>query len=273
MPRINWTHPLAQGLVLYCPAFEGGGARALDLAYGVAGATETTNGWTIDAGGTGLNCTTSAGAWWHWGNQVQYQFTHATNFTLFSRFITNAGSGVSRNMLRKDPEQSSRNLYLLRVNTANVVQFQYGSTSASLGSVAGSSTISLNTQYDAMGVRTVGSAPKVYVNGQLDGTGSGDATGTWTVDGGRLGTGSDSVGSGILQPFQGAIRIQAAWVRDLSAAEAAQWSADPYQILEFPPDIVALAAALGVTPAEAFAIVRNGFPFGDGFPGRSRGIV
>jgi hypothetical protein len=85
------------------------------------------------------------------------------------------------------------------------------------------------------------------------------------IVGNSLGTNTDY--------FQGKYGFIYMWNRFLTQGEHAQLHRDPYCFFLFPRWIELIAAALGVTPAQVARVINNGFPFGEGFPGRRRGIV
>lgn len=260
VPRIDWSHPLAQGLLFY--GFDTGLGVILDLAGGrpsqqmPSASIKASN--SVTPWGSGLNWTPGSGTDgrffssdaairaatanppWTAAMATVQKATNAQVERPFNRTAGN-GSGATCNWLFQYPASSSQLSFYLNSG---------GTVAGPVGTFSGS----LNSLVTAVGVATSGSTASFYANGALVGSLTGLTIGSSNTNdaicfSGDSSANSQHAGSGFV--FYGAF-----WNRALSQAEILQLHLDPYCFLvpgegEMPalPQTAVAPAVAGVSAA------------------------
>lgn len=239
---INWSHPLAQGLVL-CFAFnEGGGNSLVDLTAGqlcaISGDVFT---WTSTIDGSGAN---QGGN----GFTAGWNFVNVAYATVFKRFQCPAAGSIMGLAGFQQGGAYDKQIYL---SSSSVPTFSiYDGISTK---TVTASAITPGQTYNVAGVARVGNI-YVYVDGVEYGPTStgvsytGYTAGTPNMRDGLLG--GTSFGNVLSS-------LTAFWSRPLSQVEIASFSVNPWQI--FQPMNVFTAAAAVLTAARPMIVFSSEF--------------
>ena len=215
--RLLRGHPLAPDLGAWL-LNEGAGSAIGNLAYPDQMTSTGTAApvWT----GEGLSFPTNA---WFSPAFADPRY-RPTSFTIAAR-IKVAGTG-NQDILRADPGLAPNRNYFLRLVSGAVNGFTF--LSGTNSQATGSTTLSAGQWYD-VAYTFSGVASKVYVNGKLDGTGTG--SGSFANAPTAMCLGNFPQG---FEPFSGTIAHVYFYSRVLSADELRQIAWQPYQVIESP---------------------------------------
>lgn len=225
--RVDWSHPLARGLVAYWPFNEGSGRRAAELVNGNAAVllnlTGTARGWSGGAGGTCGEFVAASSQYAEAPSHRAMEFGTGP-YTLSAQFQT-PNPVLNRNLLARDlGAGGALGYWRVRIGDGLAMRFQMDT-----GSVVGATPVAANSLYRVTCTRSAGGVGTIYLNGRTDGT----ATGlTSTATSGAPLQFSTFVGGG--EYLDSKIGWVAMHNRCLSPQEARMLAADPYGFL-LPP--------------------------------------
>jgi Alpha-L-arabinofuranosidase B, catalytic len=236
IPRIDWRHPLAQGLVFY--GFDTGTGLLIDLAAGrPASFVGTKAGIAPSAFGAGILWNNSNTAYFLQDAAIEAA-TAAGDYTAACAILPTNTSGLAAGALPFGR--------LIGNFTSPYYDWAfdfsggqiYGSllNSATYANIGNPVTIS-NDQFASLALTAVaGTSAAFYGNGAQSGSIS---TGLAIASNNSAGSNiylSGASSSSSIRPFIGFVYYGAFWKRALSAAEIAALHADPYAFLIFPSD-------------------------------------
>jgi hypothetical protein len=226
-PRLNRSHPLAQGLVLDVPFAEGSGTNLSDTINNLAGVLTPTNAsWESHNHGYDIAFTSGVGRVTYTTPPYMNDLAKVSFEILFLR--TGTGGGNFGRLF----EKGSTNFPFAAFfdNTAGKVGFQAaytgGNNEWTWAAVATSVWYHIIITFDSS---SVANNPTFYLDGvNVAATQTAaDTTGTLKADNGNIVLGNRNAGD---RGWAGKIALFREWNRILSADEVAQLQADPYQI-------------------------------------------
>lgn len=237
-PRLNRSHPLAQGLVFCPPLHEGSGLISTDTVNNVVGTLRGTNkptwvstpyGYGVKFGATGTSGATAEAI--DYGNSLPLRVTSCTVAVLCR--VTVLPSSEGRLLMKErtgnlNPFQD----YGLYVNSTGkaVMCIATGGSGTLTQSISLSSISAGNTWYFIVGTYDQANI-RLYFNGALETTTV--KTGAINTNGANLYMGADvEEPSATMAGLNGQIAFAAVWNRPMSPQEIAQLSADPFQIYQ-----------------------------------------
>lgn len=177
--------------------------------------------------GTGRRCNGNDSNYLNFNVPNKLKFTQADSWTFHILTTVDGGNNAGRGLLQSDQAAGTRHLLHTGLKTTNVFEMEFGSTGATLGSVAGSTTISVNALRvrHYTGVRDVpADLISVWVDGRKDGEVTDQSTGTWTVNQADYITKYQGGGA----PWNGKIVAVYIWNRPLRTPEIQQLYHDPW---------------------------------------------
>lgn len=252
IPRINWAHPLARGLVFY--HYDAGGVDIGDLARNrpMAQITATSLGRASSQWGTAYLATSSNTA-----DGVKYSSDAALR--LAAPFSFAAGfykTGTAT--------EDTANFFWRNVNWAVCDNTNVGGVTGKAGIVVVGWTgnfvpaaAEVNNTYRSIIASVAATSANWWANGVAQ-TPIVGQTYSPTNTGDDISVGTDGFGPG---GFQGSVFWGGTWNRSLTDAEALQLHLDPYCFLIYPEDemfaMLVGAAAAAVTPYAAFSIPQH----------------
>lgn len=217
--RLDRTNPLSKNLILWVPYplrapffLNYAKATASGTIAGSMSYPDTPLGPATDQDGGGGNYV-------DFGNHVDWQFDANSSWTIHAVTTIDGGDGSFRDVVRKDPGGAIRSLYLLRLTDTNVLQMQFGLTSATLDTRTGTTalTADANRLRWLTGVRDVAAdTTSLYIDGTLEATGTDLSLGLFSATGGSLQTRYEA---GATEYWNGKKVLDAIWNRALTAAE------------------------------------------------------
>lgn len=226
-----------------------GNGVAVDLkgltAAGVGGQ------YVVDRRGRGWMTTTGGSQYMGWGNPATMQFSETSDWTMLSLFMVGGGESQLRMILAKDSGNSPRPLFHFRLDSDNL-HAVWGHTSYTLGSVTGTQKIGLATRYGethcAAFRRKAGVSATLFLDGQVDGSGSDASTGTWTVS---TGTVRSQYEGSTSDPWNGVKYLDLVFPEALSDEEIKFLTLNPYFVLDDYIELIPVASAGGGAAALA----------------------
>ncbi|TAK97790.1 MAG: hypothetical protein EPO08_20720 [Rhodospirillaceae bacterium] len=272
--RVDWSNPLTRGLLLCAPFNEGAVSNSVTaicrdivepasnpLAPGSTNPTIaiTSAGPAIAHGGTD-------NTYLDFSTPTKLQLPQTASFTVLVLSTIDGGNNALRNCWRSDPG-GSRTLLLFRLTTGNVLQTQFGTTTGTLGSLSGATTLAVDSgkmRHLCM-VRDV-SQTKIflYLDGNQDASGTDASTGSWTL-GAVAGANWQTRSNGGAEAWNGKIALICMWGRALSAREIQDLYVAPWRFLIYPgplrpkPSLLSQTidlASNGIASAEAFGTLK-----------------
>ena len=226
IPRIDWTHPLANGLLFY--AFDTGLGPPIDLAGGNIGVSQgsgsaPTTG--VTANGTGLQY--NAGTSYVYtlaslGSQVPTSGTLACAFNTVA--APTGGAGIC-NLSTSSGSEGYFDFEWNSVGGGGVQSYAAAGGNTFVGATGASGA--LNT-YISMVETEVANTAIQYLNGAQSASASATLPSPLINSASQVAIG-DYVGAGF--PYKGFIPYVGVWSRALSAAEVLQLHQDPYCFL------------------------------------------
>ena len=222
--HIDWSHPLAQGLVTFAIP-----AHAFDYATGLV----LTQGGTAHAQtnqGPGVT-TFSSTAYWKIGNGVL--LGNKSTFSIFAGWkVSSTINGGTGRAIYSERATSGNDICKLTWGTsAEVLRVVYRDDAGTLTNTNSAGSVPVNT-YNVVGtVRTSDTSFATWINGQRDSTFSpAGMTATFTNANMQRWIGNDAAAT-TSSCSDGIVNWVACWTRDLSATEIAALTADPFCML------------------------------------------
>ena len=253
IPRIDWTHPLARGLVFY--GFDTGTGLIIDLARG-RGMNKIST-WPSPQPsyrGQGQLWNASGSAYFNSDAEIR-NVTGSPPWTAAEAFIKTGNVAAYAQSLNRTANNGRSNPYInwgFQHNRGGVGQnyLDLFLTSASTFYDLGTTSSVVTNQFTSAAiVASSSSAASCYFNGSLLNSATGLTIGSTNTNDAILFGGADATTSYL--PFAGFVFYGAFWSRALSAAELLQLHVDPYCFLRFPAQ---------VTPWEVRAPTGGGTP-------------
>ena len=231
--RVDWSHPLARGLMLSLDMLEGSGKTTAD-STGVFGTCAIDSGvtWAASGGPHGPALNFGGGATLNkvYINGTAALWTFGTGpFSIEAWFRTT--QNAAGNFFRID--NNTNGLIVLRVNTGGVIDWGYF-TSARGAIVYISSPTAYNNGawHHAVGIRdTVGGLGRLVIDGKQVVTGA-DAGGSQSSPAAPVLGEQDATHD--FESYNGQLACVRVWNRTLTVAEAQQLYAEPYALLRGP---------------------------------------
>lgn len=223
--RVDWSHPLAAGLVLCCPE------PGYDLAYGVPITPTNNPGHTSTPVGPGRTFTSGSSTYFAVPAAVQLQIGGSSapcTVAAFHRRTADPGSGAGYSIVARDV--SGTRCYTLdlfnNVAVADTIRFYINGGAAAIATTPWPAT---NEWAHAVGTWNGSNVTEIWVNGVRGATTTAAATpGSSTSVGWRIGARQFVGAEDYLTGEIGPVHI---WRRALSANEIAQLYADPFCML------------------------------------------
>lgn len=255
IPRIDWSHPLARGLLFY--AFDTGMGMRVDLVSGVLAQKNSTSTVNPTAGATA------------YGSTIFYQGGQADAFANIGAGITSAIGSIAWALIAPaSPSQNATGAFEYDVGAAGFDCEFHNLTSGQLRLSCYEYTVGgvffiAPTQVDNTYLSAVetmdGATRTIYGNGVVPAT---QGTQPCTVNVIGLQTPSNTPsnlaigdytaygGAPDIDEFTGSVFYWALWNRVLSAQEAMQLHLDPYCFLlpQYPAGVIKAAAWGGAAP-------------------------
>jgi hypothetical protein len=253
LPRIDWTHPLAQGLVFY--GYDTGLGFMVDL---VSGARNTTSRGTTPSLGRSLwgrgFAYTNGGGTVLFSNAPVMNLTAAAPYSAACGYVnTGTVAGSSAIFGLADTLANTPVIFYLNISGADQTQVGY-----ELGNAASVNVTGLNSQnlfHTAGAVATSGTTSRLFFDGKDQGAGT--TTPTTSLSNNQPIFNGDDTDTASGNGFAGHVHFGALWKgRALKAAEFQQLHYDPYCFLTFDDEgssrtlLNAIASAVTITLAQ-----------------------
>jgi hypothetical protein len=227
-PGFRRDHPLARDCIGFWPAWEGQGTRAYDVAHPFAtGGHGTLSGdtgtptWAAGRYGRGLSYVNASDQWVNVPTAPRFDLTDAVSIAALVR--TDSAPAGWAGIVGKWASDAGERAYLLVMEDD-----EQPGMYVTGGSLSAASAVVANTWY-----ALVGTYDRVNINLYVDGVGE-----TPVAENGVMDTVVGPVHIGVMRTdhadkhgWGGAIGPVGIWSRALSAAEAEEWSAEPYALV------------------------------------------
>lgn len=266
LPRLDWTHPLARGLVSYC--YDDGNVY-VDLVTGKR-SQETNTAGGVEA----VRQSTKFGNASVFNASAEVQFLPSTS--KFATLTNTANYSFACSWMNAVIPASVAAWWNSGDATTNTC-FQIGgglvavddvfwswANDAGHASAAGTNTV--NVFHTALGVTLTASTGLCYIDGKLSISPTGMAT-TRTQAGVQPQLGVCDTAIPQPRAFTGSVYYGAAWLRQLTASEARLLHDDPWGLLIYPEDemfteLVGVTAGIADNPGMTAYFKRRGFSGG-----------
>lgn len=235
IPRIDWSHPLAKGLVFY--AYDTGGAGPIDLVTGCLSTVLNTNPAkpTASAYGPGLKYVAGQGSRVFAVRRNALPMFTTGIYSAAMGFMT-TGFAVAGNFaapFHLSAAAATTDCSFLFNQTASG-DYQWSLNNVNPTPIA-SPAITLNAYHTLLGTNTAANTQSIYLDGASVGTTALTSAFTTTTD--RIAFNSwapTTTSSG--NQYNGWVFWGAHWNRTITPQEAAQLHVDPYCFLIYPED-------------------------------------
>lgn len=220
---VDYTNPLARGLVLCVPFWEmSGDPQDVGVSRSAIRRMGTTE-WR----GQSLFQSGAGGNYLDFGNPPRLLFGTSSSFTIHILAAVAGGPGTYRDLIRYDPDGIPRTLLIFRLNNANQLDFSVGHSS-SLGTIASTQTIAASeSEIRAFTVVRDAAADRLrlYIDG-APAADAADASGSFTLGGStwqtRFINGTEA--------FNGRFYLTLIYERALTATEVWSIKANPWSL-------------------------------------------
>lgn len=258
-PRIDWSHPLAQSLSIYC--YDMGGCiidlvnGGLITVNGTSGLQQSQPGPVLRIPLTGFgNMPPLPAGESRWGGTAPFTGAMATVF------VGNSGPTNPDSVVVSIQDAGNTENTAFGFNTFDTTHSANGNNNVAAVFANASAVqyvnnkILLNTFQSWCAVAASGSVAHLYANGKHDSDFAGTTTDTSTPNGQVMyNTASINAGQTFGNGINGFVYYFAMWSRALSQEEALSLHQDPYQFLIYPEDdfdIVGIIAAADTLMAQ-----------------------
>lgn len=252
---LSRTNPLARGLVVCAPHWEGSGPsyNLTDFAQATLGSAGT--GWTWTGTSMGLAQVQAlvANTEMHFGNLPKYQFGHQSSVTYLSIATVDGSAGSARNILNKNTGGVFATFVEMTITTGNVLRFRLGENFGGTGQLDGTTSISVVSHVPRFfGATRAPGSIALYLDGRLEASGNDGTAATlaWTASGGNMAIGT----------YDGKRILDLVWDRALSESEMMQMYINPWQIFARTPAMLFPGAGGTIFPEPVDIEVDIPFP-------------
>lgn len=239
---IDWSHPIARGLIGCWLFGEGGGNSIQNLASLTPAIKTGTPTWAQGRFGPAPNFVAGSGSYY----AAPFDARYNTGFMTLAAWIRGAPSASTAAIIDRDTETGLNRIFQFRLTTSSTkLHFVPFFSAAPVVTFVGATTINDNKWHHVAAVLD-GVNCTLYVDGHIDFTVAEtrgvDTTGSVGL---RIGAHSDA---GATSVFDGIIDTPMMWNRGLSHGEIRQLVIDPFDFMEGYKRIVSAEAAPVVVP-------------------------